>query len=78
MAIHESWLVGKTVASVDLRHFDNGRGGKATDPVIRFTDGSYIFFSTIETEHSDYGTEIVYVSAQSQANRRAHDQRRRT
>lgn len=57
------WIVGKTVASAENRPFpagDNGRGGVAHNPIIRFTDGSSITFCTEETEVGEYGVEIVY------------------
>lgn len=57
------WIVGKTVASVDMRPFDMSlefKGAKATDPAITFTDGSYITFTTQETGTGEYGTHINY------------------
>lgn len=57
------WIRGKTVESVDMRVFDDGRGCVAHNPMIRFTDGSFIFFVTEETESGEYGTDVVYVKA---------------
>lgn len=55
------WIVGKTVASVDMGRFSDGRGGTAHTPVIEFTDGSKILFSTEETDVGEYGTSILYL-----------------
>jgi hypothetical protein len=44
--LNPRWIVGKTVARVDLNSFDDGRAGTAHGPVIHFTDGSSISFST--------------------------------
>ncbi len=58
--MNPKWIVGKTVASVEMQPFDDGCGGKAFDPVIRFTYGSLITFFTQETDVGEYGTDIVY------------------
>ena len=60
MSFNPRWVVGKTVASVDMRPGDDGRGGTAHDPVITFTDGSRIRFVTEETETGEYGVDIAY------------------
>lgn len=52
------WIVGKTIAAVDMRPFET-ESRKAHDPIITFTDGSQIQFLTEETGY-DYGTDIVY------------------
>lgn len=57
------WIVGKTIARVDMRMFDMSRefhGAKAHDPLITFTDGSSITFVTQETGTGEYGTDISY------------------
>lgn len=57
------WIVGKTIANVDMRPFEQAqehRGAKAHNPVITFTDGSYITFNTEETGTGEYGTDINY------------------
>jgi hypothetical protein len=51
--LNPRWIVGKTVARVDLNSFDSGRAATAHGPVIHFTDGSSISFST-------EGTSIKY------------------
>ena len=52
-------LIGRTIISVDFCRFDNGRGGKATDPVLTLDTGQRVWFSTQETESSGYGTSIL-------------------
>lgn len=62
------WIVGKTVASVGMRKFDMSRefkGAKANNPVITFTDGSAITFTTQETGTGEYGTDISYHKSRS-------------
>lgn len=54
------WIRGKTVANVEMRAFDDGRGGRAHAPVVFFTDGSMIWFTTEETDVGSYGTSISY------------------
>lgn len=60
--MNPKWLRGKTIATVEMRAFDDGKGdrGKAHAPVIRFTDGTCITFYTQETETGEYGTGITY------------------
>jgi hypothetical protein len=72
MTFNPQWIVGKTIASVEMNPFPRGlheesRRGIAHNPVIWFTDGSRIEFSTEETEVGEYGTAISYAKA-----RRAH------
>lgn len=60
------WIVGKTVASVDMQtqeHLECGRIGVFHEPIIYFADGSSIAFSTEETEIGVYGTDIIYCPA---------------
>ncbi len=52
-------LIGRTITKIELRHFENGRGGRATAPIIYLDDGSYICFDTQETEVGCYGTQII-------------------
>lgn len=40
------------------------RGALANDPIITFTDGSYITFTTQETGTGEYGTDINYHKAE--------------
>ncbi len=54
------WIIGKTVASVDMRPGPDGRGGTYHTPTIYFTDGSLVWFTTQETEVGEYGTQITY------------------
>jgi hypothetical protein len=42
--LNPRWIVGKTVARVDLGCFPDGRGDTAHNPGIWFTDGSSIGF----------------------------------
>lgn len=64
MTINPKWLVGKTIASVDMRPFEKSdqasKNDVAHNPIIRFTDGSAIYFVTEETGGSEYGTAICY------------------
>lgn len=60
MTFNPKWIVGKRVAAVEMRPFDDGKGGKAHAPIIRFADGSFIEFTTEETEVGEYGTSIDY------------------
>ncbi len=55
-------LVGKTIDHVDLQPFDKDNGGgTATDPVLRFTDGTSLRFVVQETEETgDYGVSLIY------------------
>jgi len=61
------WIIGKTVVSVDMRPFDKGDEfpdhQKAYDPLIYFSDGSYITFTTDETGTGEYGLHINYHKA---------------
>jgi hypothetical protein len=59
--LNPRWIVGKTVARVDLNPFDDGKGATAHAPVIYFTDGSSISFSTEETDMEGYGISINYL-----------------
>jgi hypothetical protein len=52
-------LEGRTIARVDLRPFDNGRGGRAYDPVITLTSGEQVFFIVQETESLEYGVTVA-------------------
>lgn len=64
------WIVGKTIAKVDMRPFEAGeptRMGMAHDPIIIFTDGSHIWFTTEETEVGEYGTSISYAPGKRRA-----------
>jgi hypothetical protein len=67
--INPRWLVGKTIARVEMNPFEAhdpnqircGSGRRvAHDPRIYFTDGTSISFVTEETEIGEYGTDIVY------------------
>lgn len=55
------WIVGKTVAAVEM-HPSTGHGlgiGTLNEPVIRFTDGSAIVLYAVEGEDMD-GVDIIY------------------
>lgn len=64
MTFNPRWILGKTVARVEMNPFQKSlhgeRHGVAHDPRIIFTDGSSIAFSTEETEVGSYGTSISY------------------
>jgi hypothetical protein len=68
MAFNPNWIVGKTIERVTMNPFmwQEPWGEKITAhaPVIHFTDGSSIFFSTEETGAGEYGTEITYVKSE--------------
>jgi len=55
-------IEGLTIERIEMRAFDDGRGGKAPDPRIVFTDGSTLTFSVVETE-SVYGVRPLYRKA---------------
>ncbi len=57
------WIVGKTVARVDMNPFSDGKGSTTFRPYIMFTDGSRVWFSTDETEVGEYGISVGYSSA---------------
>jgi len=63
--MNPKWIEGKTIKSVDMNPFPDGRGGTAHGPVITFEDGSRISFYTEETDTGEYGTSIVYTPAKS-------------
>ena len=58
------FLAGKTIKRVTMRPFLTENTGeprqKTTDPVIHFTDGSFITFVVVETEVGEYGIEVRY------------------
>lgn len=66
-SVQPRWLVGKTVARVDMNPFPDGRGGVAHSPVITFTDGSCARFVVEETDTADYGVAITYTPARRRA-----------
>ena len=53
-------LIGRKIVGVKLRPFPTGRGpgDRATDPIIILNDGTWIGFSTQETEVGEYGTSL--------------------
>jgi hypothetical protein len=58
LAVTKRTLVGRTIVGFEQRPFNNGRGGYATNPVIRLDDGTELTFDTEETERLVYGTRI--------------------
>ena len=48
-------IVGQRIVEVNLRPFDDGRGGVATDPEIILENGVRLHFTVQETEVGDYG-----------------------
>ena len=50
-----SQLVGRRIVAVDLRPFNDGRGGTTTAPLLKLDDGTSIWFSVHETETDSYG-----------------------
>lgn len=65
MTFNPRWIIGKTVAAVEMRPFDadDHTRRKAHDPKIIFTDGSSITFNTEETERGEYGVDVLYWAA---------------
>lgn len=64
------WLVGKTIARVEMNPSpgEASGGGTAHRPEIWFTDGSHIWFVAEELEHGDgYGVEIGYTPSMRKA-----------
>jgi hypothetical protein len=57
---NRKWVIGKTIAAVEMNAFDDGKRGKAFDPLFIFTDGSSMRVVTQETETGEYGVEPVY------------------
>ena len=59
-----SLLRGKTIARVEMHGFDprtpGGSEELATDPVVRFTDGSCLRFLVQETDVGEYGVQLIY------------------
>lgn len=60
MKPQKRWLVGKKIADVKWRTFDDGREGEATDPLITLSDGSSIEFVVQETDVGCYGVAVIY------------------
>lgn len=61
MSFQPHWIVGKTVAKVDMGNWrGDGDTSDRHDPTIWFTDGSSIGFLTEESESLSYGTDIIY------------------
>jgi hypothetical protein len=61
MRFDPKWIVGKTIARVEMNPFDAGGGrGTAHDPAIYFTDGTRITFMAQELEEDGYGVAIIY------------------
>lgn len=67
MRFNPKWIIGKIVASVDMQKIEHGSsgGGPSYDPIIHFTDGSKIWFTTIEgcDPGNEYGIDIGYTKA---------------
>lgn len=57
MRTNTSKLKGKRILGVDLRPFQDGRGGVAFDPIIYLDGGICLTFTVKETE-TDYGVAI--------------------
>jgi hypothetical protein len=56
------YLVGRTIAAVELHPFETGRyraQGTSFAPVITLDDGTELRFLVQETEGSEYGVEII-------------------
>jgi len=52
-------IQGKTIKSVKMNAFNDGRMGEAFAPVITFEDGSKLLFLVQETE-DEYGVNLIY------------------
>jgi hypothetical protein len=51
-------LVGRRITAVEFRQFPDGRGGRASKPVLTLDNGRRVFFITEETDVGEYGTRI--------------------
>jgi hypothetical protein len=51
-------LVGRKIVSVDMRPFDDGKGGVAHNPLLILDNGRRLFFVAEETEVGEYGVQI--------------------
>lgn len=64
MSFNPKWIVGKTIERVEMNPFKAGSDENprmlAHAPRIHFSDGSWIYFHTEETEVGEYGTDIGY------------------
>lgn len=60
-----NWIKGKVVDRIEMRYFDDGAGGRSSDPRIVFTDGSFLTFRVHEAPESGhfYGVEPTYWKA---------------
>lgn len=56
-------ITGRTIYQISLRHFDNGRGGFATDPTITLDDNTWLEFTVEETETGEYGIAVYHYSS---------------
>lgn len=61
------YLVGRTIARVEMRPFSDGRGGVTFDPLLVLDDGSAIYFMADETESSRYGVTAYRMVAQDRS-----------
>jgi hypothetical protein len=52
-------LGGQTITRVELHPFDDGRGGKAYNPVLTFSSGARLWFIVQETESLEYGVTLA-------------------
>ena len=51
-------LKGRKIVGVKLRPFSDGRGGKATSPLLVLDNGKTVWFTVDETEVGEYGVCI--------------------
>lgn len=68
MRFNPKWIIGKTVASVEMNTLRDGSttGHASHNPVIHFSDGSRIWFTVIEGSDkygNEYGLSVGYTKA---------------
>lgn len=54
------WVIGRRIVDVQMRPFNDGKGGVAHDPVFVLDNGARVRFLTQETEVGEYGVEPLY------------------
>ena len=72
MSFNPRWIVGKIVERVEMNPTPDGRGGVCHGPRIFFTNGTSIAFMTEETDHGEYGTDIIYTPRGNNKSRWPH------
>jgi hypothetical protein len=70
--VRKSELIGRKIVDVDWRPFDDGMGGKATNPILILDNGRHIYFLTQETEIGEYGVELCITAKENKSNARTN------